>query len=135
MPTNTEFNPRKNSDFNKDDMEFNGSSIYFSCEPSATSYGEINLSDDHIVNGGTLIVEGGDIEDRVSFQIVHPLAGVIKQFVTDYGVASDKFEMNLEIGYPSKVPAGLKIRISYTASSKTGTRKILSNLLLHKILH
>lgn len=134
MATNTTFNPKTLNEFTKDHLEFAGQSIYFEASPSATTEQDFVFVDDMLMTGGELLVENGSIEDQVFVQIVHPIYGVVKEFVTAYRVAADSIrQISLQIQYPSKLQAGLSVRCRYVASSGL-VRKVALNLFLHRIL-
>ena len=135
MPINTTYNPEKTSDFVKSKLNFNGQAIRGEIEQGQTVTCDLTLTDDHLLTGGVLIVKEAKFLDKVSLQIVHPQAGVVNQFVTDWGMSEDQqvqFSLNLE--YPAKLAAGLTIRCKYEASNDPGQSSLVLNLRLHKVL-
>jgi hypothetical protein len=135
MPTNTQYNPQKTSEFTKDNLQFSGQAIYFECPPSSDQHTDLQLTEDYLLTGGRLLVKGGNLEDTVFIQIVHPIYGVVNEFISGYRVASDtELQINLSLDYPAKLPAGLSIRCKYVSNAETGTRKIALNMFLHKVL-
>lgn len=135
MPINTLYNPEKTSDFVKSKLKFSGQSISSVAQTGETINADLSLSEDYLLTGGVLIVKEAKISDRVSLQVVHPVYGVVNEFVTDYGMSEDQqVQFSLQLVYPAKLFAGLKIRCKYIASSDAGTRTFILNLLLHKVL-
>lgn len=135
MPTNTLFNPKTLNEFNKDHLEFSGQAIFLICDVSETQSQDLVLSDDYLVTGGDLLVEGGLIDDKIFLQVVHPVAGVIKEFISGFRIASDTIkQLNLQLPYPAKIPAGLSLRCKYISAATGSTRKIAVNFYLHKVL-
>ena len=135
MPVNTTYKPNHTLQFQADCLNFNGQSVFTTCVDSQTITADITMTDDHLLTGGNFLVKGGKFGDRVKLQVVHPVAGVVNQFVTDFGVQSDsEFQFSLNLEYPAKIFAGLKLRVSYTSTSEVGTRNICLNYMLHKIL-
>lgn len=135
MPINTLFNPKTLSEFNKDHLEFSGQAIFLNCNVSETQSQDLVLADDYLVTGGDLLVEGGLIDDKIFLQVVHPVAGVIKEFISGFRIASDTIkQLNLQLHYPAKIPAGLSLRCKYIASADGALRKIAVNFYLHKVL-
>lgn len=135
MATNTQYNPQKKSDFVKDNLQFSGQVIFFECAPSSSSYSDFVLADDYMLTGGRLLVENGNINDKLYIQIVHPTYGVVNEFISGYRISSDTvLQLNLDLDYPAKLVAGLSIRCKYVSDSAIVTRKIALNLYLHKIL-
>lgn len=95
----------------------------------------VKVADDYLVTGGDLLVEGGLIDDKIFLQVVHPVAGVIKEFISGFRIASDTIkQLNLQLHYPAKIPAGLSLRCKYIASADGALRKIAVNFYLHKVL-
>lgn len=136
MPINTSYNPQKVSEFAKDNLQFFGQSIYFTCDSGQLQNGDLVLTEDYLLTGGTLLVYNGNIEDKISMQIVHPILGVLNEFVKDYRVTSDSVrQIVLDLAYPAKVPAGLIIRCKFEASIEGTTRKIAANLFTHKVMY
>lgn len=135
MPTNTQYNPQKTSEFVKDNLQFAGQAIYFECSADSENFSDLPLTDDYLITGGRLCVEGGNLQDKIFMQVVHPIIGVVNEFISGFRVAPDTtLQLDLEIGYPAKLSAGLIIRCKYIANSSIGTRKIATNLFLHKVL-
>lgn len=135
MPTNTQYSPQKTSEFVKDNLQFSGQSIYFECDPSTENSGDFYLADDYLITGGRLFVENGNLQDKIYMQVVHPLAGVVSEFISGFRIASDTtLQLDLQLEYPAKLFAGLTLRCKYISNSNIGTRKIAANLFLHKVL-
>ena len=135
MASNTIYNPLKVSDFTKDSIKFSGQSIYFQCESNTEASQDYTLTDDMLLTGGILLVKGGKFTDRIYLQVVHPIAGVVDEFVSGFRVAEDSNEQfKIDLPYPAKIPAGLKIRCKYVSSSDVGTRDVAVNFFLHKVL-
>jgi len=135
MPTNTNYDPKKSSDFTKDDLQFSGQAIYFECLENTESFGELTLAEDFLLTGGDLLVENGKIEDKIFLQIIHPTFGVVNEFVSGYRIMSDSvLQTKINSGYPAKLSAGLKIRCKYVAGAGTAARKIAVNLSLHRVM-
>lgn len=132
---NSTFRPTHKSQFKSDNVMFNGLSCFGQCDASSSATADLTLVDDHLITGGSLIVKNGKFGDKVRLQVVHPTMGVVSQFVTDYGIVSDsEFQLKMSEDYPSKIPAGLSLRIVYIANAAAGTREFCINYDLHKIL-
>lgn len=136
MATNTTYNPQRKSEFVKDNLQFSGQAIYFECWQNSNTFTDLELTDDYLLTGGRLIVQNGNIGDKVYFQIVHPVAGVVNEFVSGYRMSSDtSLQLDLDLDYPAKLPAGLFIRCRYVSNGEIAQRKIALNLYLHKVLY
>jgi hypothetical protein len=135
MATNTTYNPEKVSDFEKSKLNFLGQSISESTLENTTKNVDLTLTDDFLLTGGVLMVKNGKMTDKVSLQIVHPVYGVVNEFVKEYRVVEDEqVQFKIDLPYTAKLPAGLKIRCSYIASSELGERTFALNIFLHKVL-
>lgn len=135
MATNTTYNPEKVSDFQKSKLNFTGRSISGTANENETVDADYTFTDDTLMNGGVLIVKEAKITDKVSLQVVHPVCGVVNEFVTEYRLAEDQqVQFKLDLPYPAKLVAGLTIRCKYEASEDKGQRIFALNLLLHNVL-
>jgi hypothetical protein len=129
------YKPLKVSDFQSDCVNFNGMSSSGSAIENQTIASDITMTDVHLLTGGNLLVKGGKFGDKIKLQVVHPTAGVVGQYVTDYGVQSDnEFQFALELTYPAKIETGLKLRLTYVSTAEVGTRQFCINYSLHKII-
>jgi hypothetical protein len=135
MATGTLFNPKTLAEFTKDHLEFAGKSLFLTAMAGATTEQDLTATDDFLLTGGDLLVEGGSIDDQIFLQVVHPTFGVLKEFISGYRVAPDSVrQIDLQIQYPSKLIAGLSIRCKYVAANVGTDRKVAVNLFLHRIL-
>jgi hypothetical protein len=140
MVTNTTFAPLKVSDFTSASLNFDGIGVSGSCAvvdetlPLPVNI-DLALTDDVLLIGGILLVKWGQFNDKVCMQVVHPIAGVLNQYVTDYHIIEDsqkQFEI-LNV-YPAKIPAGCILRVVYTPCNIVGNRNIAINYNLHKVM-
>lgn len=136
MATNTIYNPQRKSEFVKDNLQFSGQVIYFECLPSTNTFSDLLLTDDYLLTGGRLLVENGNLADKLYIQIVHPTLGVLNEFISGYRISPDtSLQLDLDLDYPAKLSAGLSIRARYISDVATPTRKIALNLYLHKVMY
>lgn len=77
-----------------------------------------------IISGVEFKTVGGCDGDKVSFQVVHPQAGVMDEFGTDYFVFKDT-KMTMK-EHRAKIPAGLIIRVIYKSTCATSARYIMN---------
>jgi len=135
MATNTEYNPRNQWEYDKNYIQLNLTGVSTNFSANTTTNLDLELTDDCLLTGGTVGVEGGVFGDTLSIQVVHPIAGVVAQFITDWHVLSDvQKQMDLTNVYPAKIPAGLKLRLVYTSTNLTTGGKVAVNYILHKVL-
>jgi hypothetical protein len=98
----------------------------------------VKFAEDRLLNGGTLLVDGGQWGDSVSLKItdrdnIYGLGAgaVLRVFGENYYInPNDSFQVKYEVPYVAKLPAGLYIQIDYDAVA-AGTRTIVLNLTTH----
>lgn len=128
MPISTIFDPKSTSEMTKANLNFNGQKMMGTVLPGTTQNIDLTLTEDHLLTGATLILTNASSDDEVKFQIVMGTT-VVNQFIDWYAKDLDK-----DIGYPAKIPAGLIIRVVYKNTNTTNSVKVRVNLNLHKIL-
>jgi len=72
------------------------------------------------------------VGDRVLLQVCLPDDTVINQFGTGWWMTKD--ELNKQIQYASRLPAGVEVRVVYTNSDTVNDRTIYVNYDLHRVL-
>lgn len=87
------------------------------------------LAEDRFITGGLYHVEGSNFGDRLDFDVVHPLAGVIDNHVSNWYVWDGPTKLDT---YPAKLTAGLILRLTYT-NIGSSEATVLVNLILHKV--
>jgi len=132
---NSGYDPVNVNDFEKSKLSFSGQGIYFECSENAEASQDLVLADDYLLTGGTLIVKGGDLHDKVYLQVIHPQAGLLSEFVSGFRVIGDQQkQFDLQLPYPAKIPGGLSLRCKFVAGATVGVRDIAVNFYLHKVL-
>ena len=79
------------------------------------------------LTGAEYFKSGGNFEDRITFQMVHPIYGVVDQFATDLLMKTE----GLYQFYKATVPAGLIARAVYK-NNGANEAKFGYNLVCHK---
>ena len=125
---NSTYNPMNISDLEKGKLNFNGQKIQGTCVAGGSVNVDLTLTDDHLMTGASLQLSGNNPGDSIQFQIVHPVAGVLNQFIDWYAKEFDK-----EMNYPAKIPAGLILRLVYNSTGASNV-DIFINYSLHKVL-
>lgn len=121
--------------FTSDAVQFAGSSATGDALENANSNIDYTCPFDLCITGAVLLVKDGKFGDKCCLQVVHPVAGVINEFATDWAIASDQQkQFELALTYPANIPSGLSLRLLYKATSEAGTRKVAINYLNHKVL-
>lgn len=100
------------------------------CAASTATSLDLTMTEERFVDGGTIIVKDANPGDYCTFQIVHPTAGVVEQFVNKWHVVPGTTQMDVKV-YPAKVPAGLIIRVVYN-NVGSNPAECGVNLRLHK---
>ena len=122
------YDPIKSSDFEKSKLEFNGQKV-MGVVPGNDSFDiDYAVTDDVLLTGAKVVINGNCIGDTVKFQVVHPTLGVLKTFIDWYATDLEK-----EFIYPAKVVCGLTLRLKYTNTCATPVT-VRTNLSLHKVL-
>lgn len=103
---------------------------WVTCSPGTTNL-DLTMPEELYVDGGVVIVDGAHPGDYCVFQVVHPVAGVVEQFVNKWFVIPGTGKMDVNV-YRAKVPAGLIIRIVYNNTGSTDVECGI-NLRLHKL--
>lgn len=85
----------------------------------------------HLV-GLSVILKDQVFGDKVTLQVVHPQAGVVNEFATNWNVSADAQDQGkVEFPLRGKLDAGLKLRLVYTSVGQTNV-SVACNLILHK---
>jgi hypothetical protein len=114
-----------------DNFRFRGdATAWATCAPGATNLDYVVTEERH-VDGGVVIVKDANPGDYCIFQVVHPQAGVVEQFVNKWFVIPGTGKMDVNV-YRARVPAGLTIRIVYNNVGATNVACGI-NLRLHKL--
>lgn len=135
MASNTNFNPANVSEFEKTKLNKDAHGVATTVTAGTTANLDYTIADDMLISGGhSLLVRGGHQGDTISFQVVHPVAGVLLQFVTDWYVNPDVTAQQVPTSnYPAKLSTGLILRLVYT-STGTSDVWVASNYNLEKVL-
>lgn len=99
------------------------------CSPGATNL-DLTMSEELHVDGGTVIVHNANPGDYCVFQVVHPIFGIVEQFVNKAYVIPGTGKMDVNV-YRARIPEGLIIRVVYYNVGSTDVG-VGINLRLHK---
>lgn len=123
------------SQFTSDAVKFVGASAAGDAVADETKNIDYTAPYDLCITGAVVVVKGGNINDKVCIQVVHPQAGVLDEFVTDWYMTEDRnHQFAIDLDYPANIPAGLIIRAVYKAGAAAGTRNVRINYFLHKVI-
>jgi hypothetical protein len=89
-----------------------------------------SATEDRWVDGGALLYKDANPGDYVTFQVVHPLAGVIETYVPSWLIVPGTGREEVRV-YPAKIPAGLILRLLYVNTGETSAY-CGANYRLHK---
>jgi hypothetical protein len=141
MPSNTKYNPLHVDEFEKTKLNFNAHGVNTTVVLGTTANLDYTLTDDCLITGAELIVNGGNYGDTLNLQVVD-LSGaftgtpgtVVNQFATNWN-APPQCDTQFDTAYPAKIYAGLTLRLVYTSTGLGVTPVFLAvNWKLHKVL-
>lgn len=93
---------------------------------------DFTLADTRYLVGVSVILKNQKFGDKITFQIVHPLAGVVNEFATNWNISEDSEDQGkVEFPLRGKIPAGLKIRLAYTSIGNSDVL-VACNLIMHE---
>lgn len=140
MASNTTFNPTTTQDFTKNMLDFRAKGISARPEPGTTTNIDITMTDDSLLTGAWLVIDGATYGDYINFKIVDSTGQfsgtpgtVLKQPITTWYVPPT-VSTQIEIQYPAKLYTNLTIRIEYVSVGETSPF-IAINYNLHKVLY
>lgn len=139
MPAGTTFNPNKISDFERLKLTFNALGVSTSVIAGTVANIDLTMTNDCLLTGAWLIVNGGNYGDSINFQIVDGTGAftgtpgtVILQPITGWSVPPTT-DTQVDMVYPAKIYTGLTLRVIYT-STGTSDAFIAINYKLHKVM-
>lgn len=115
MPSGTTYDPTNTSFFDKTKLNKDAKGVQATVTAGTSQNIDLTLTDDCLLAGGTVFLAKGAVAgDKVDFQVVHPVAGVLIQFITDWFVNPDSTAQVVPtVSYPAKAFAGLILRVIY----------------------
>lgn len=120
MPTNTTYDPQHIREFQKGYLNKSAKGFSFTATAGQSTSHDYTLTDDMLITGGSLLVSGGVWGDTVDFQVVHPIAGVLAEYVSDWYInPASVLQKTPSVDYPAKLPAGLILRVIYNSVGET----------------
>lgn len=122
--------------FTSDNVNFAGAGIRDTATSGQTKNVDYTVPFDVCLTGAVLIVVSAQNGDKATLQIIHPNGStILNEFITDWGIATDQqFQFSLDLSYPANIASGLIIRVMYEAAGILGTRTIMCNYFLHKVI-
>lgn len=141
MANNTTYNPNNITEFNKRALLFNGVGVSAVAIAGNSTNIDYKITDDMLITGAQVLTDISTFGDSLSFQVIdidnifgYGANLVINQFVSNWQMKSDSQEqINLQVNYPSKIPAGLYLRSIYVSTGVSDV-KISINYTLHKVI-
>jgi hypothetical protein len=110
-------------DFDAYKVNFKGFGQYGTAIAGQTTNIDLQLSEERLVYGGNAVLKNHVFGDKITLQVVYKAGGVdtvLGEYVTNWGVADDKQQQDtIMVTYPTKVSAGLYLRIKYTSVGST----------------
>jgi hypothetical protein len=116
---------------NAEEFRFRGDATpWTACAAGVSTNLELLMTEERFIDGGVVVVKDANPGDYCVFQVVHPIVGVVEQFVNKWYVTPGTGTLDVKV-YPAKVPAGLIIRVVYHNVGATASSCGV-NLRLHK---
>lgn len=120
------------------DFQFIGDAAYDVCTAGQTKDIDYTFAQTLYVNGGNIILEGSVLGDWIEVNVIHPVYGaiasyVVRRYVPSAPVGEPSPLMDIKTPYAGKIPAGLKLRLTYHSIGGVDV-KIALNLDLHKAI-
>jgi hypothetical protein len=101
---------------------------------------DLQLTDDVVMTGGTMITKGAAFGDKATLQVVDidgiyaPAGTILGQYVTDWQMKEvEELQADLSVPYPANLPNGTYLRCVYTSTGGANV-KVGINYILHKVL-
>jgi len=114
MASGTTYDPQNITSFEKTKLFKDAKGVSGVAAFGTTTYLDLVLTDDVLMTGGMFLAQGAAWGDKVDFQVIHPVNGVIAQFITDWYLNPDVTKQEVPgSNYPAKLVAGLTLRVVY----------------------
>lgn len=97
------------------------------CNPSTTTDLILPIVADTFLQGGRVEVANFDSDDALDITVEHPLAGTIAAYSSNLKLGPFGY-IDVASEGAASIPAGLSIRLRYTATATAGIRKIYLKL-------
>jgi hypothetical protein len=128
--------------FASDIVSFTGKGVFGTASFGAVSNIDLVMTDDCFLTGGVLRTNGSFFGDYADMQVVdkdnilgYGAGAVLNQFITKWYMRSDAQEQfETSLSYPSKIYAGLYLRVVYHSVGATNV-EVAMNYELHKALY
>jgi len=134
MASNTTFDPQNTASFEKSKLFKDAKGVIGTATKETTTNLDLVLTDDVLMTGGVFLAQGAEWGDKVDFQVIHPTAGVVAQFITDWYLNPDSTLQPIpKSSYPAKLAAGLTLRVVYHSVGATDV-KVAINYDREKVL-
>jgi hypothetical protein len=139
MPTGTTYNPPNIDAFIKTALNFDAQGVSTTATAGSVTNLDYELTDDCLVTGMELIVNGGNYGDTANLQIIDTTGyfsgtpgKILNQFATNWHVAPIA-DTQFDMAYPAKILATMTLRVAYTSTGTTNPF-VAINYKLHKVL-
>jgi hypothetical protein len=138
---NSKYAPTSNREYGSKDLNTNLKGVLFTATAGQTTTNDLQITDDHLIDGAIIITNGAALGDKLSCQVIdkdnimgYGANTVLGQYATDWYIDPESTrQLNYESIYPAKLFAGLYLRIVYTSVGGSDVN-VIANYRLHKIL-
>lgn len=120
MPSNTIYDPKNVNEFEKQKLNKDATSVSATVPAGTTVNIDYEFAHDSLVMTSVLLVDGAERGDSVHLQVVHPVAGVVFQPITNWLIDPTVVKQHTPIAnFPAKLFTGLKLRLVYHSTGAT----------------
>ena len=103
--------------FGVNEFRFRGKGIRTTVTAGETGNLDHTLAEMQYLNGGRVILENHSTNDELTFQVVHPQAGVLDEYISTWQVdIGQNLQESIILPYIAALPAGLILRVAYSST-------------------
>lgn len=117
---------------NPESYRFRGNATnWTTCTPGQTNLDVTpSATEVRYVDGGVIVCKDSNPGDYCTFQVVHPQAGVVEEYISKWFVLPGSGYTEVTV-YPARIPAGMILRVVYNNVGQTNAQ-VGINYRLHK---
>jgi hypothetical protein len=124
--------------FSTNDFEFRGDGVYGACAAGQATDLDYTMAEALYVDGGDVVLENSIVGDWLEVNVIHPVYGPIAPYIKKRYVPASPAGlgtpvMQVKTPYAGKIPAGLKLRLTYHSTGIVDVKAGV-NYNLHKPL-
>ena len=130
---NSTYVPQNISEFKTGALAFAAKGVFGVIPAGAEASIDLVLTDDVLLLGGRLHLENSKFGDKVWLRVLLPDLTVAAEYVSGWYVGGIHQEVAVASPYPSKIPAGMVLRVTYQSTGASPV-SLAVNYDLHNAL-